>query len=519
MSRTSQKLASVVFPDISPTSSQISLSQSSAGSTVQSTPIYNNAFLKNLQTLHHQYTHASPEILVPDSRPPTPDSEHRVRRLQVAMQKSLDESPHVVPGMITLLCVRYPVSRSTIHPSRLSSSVTTPGEGERTEGLGLGDDVESSLPTLTREDAKKFQRQRLGQIPVDLDAYKHDPEVSSPAKKRKLLHNHDEAKPAPNLPFRAVKRLKAAHQKEDLEDTSNRSLGRSTVDVNDARDIPLSPTQPAASQELSLHVEPAALRPHSSLDMTFDLDRSMVSLSLQKEVTKCLLNPSSCPPQTFDPFNTSTPTKTTLPNAFEPTPSGLKKTTPNISPTPRRTRAAEYREKVATPIADVATIRLDPRAVQRVPTLTDLMKSSAKSRRERQDTTKRKLASLDGSQGSQTQSQAQSSQEEHVAPIVAPAFGSSPREPSTPSQNRAPPAATSTPIPTNIMPTDRRTNMLSPVTSFFGEQNLTASARKRKTFGSVLSLGSLGFSSQFDVESKVDDISRFMKDDVDDVFL
>lgn len=508
MLRATQKTPLVLFPEISvdsPGSPPSSLSQSSARSGVRPTPIYSNAFLDSLRKLHQEYTQTSAEILVPDSRPPTPNAEHRVRRLADAMQKSLDESQHVMPGAINLLCIQYHASQSTIHPPSIHSRVTTSSE----QGPGESQsDIASLLPLLTREDAKRFESQRLGHIPVAA-AHTHDPEVSSQARKRKLLHSHDEARPASNLPFRAVKRLKAEHAKGPLENTPIRSLSRSTIDVDDA---PLSPTQAAASQELSLRIEPATLRSRSPLDVTFNLDTSIVSLFMElypKIPNKSVL----LSPQIFDPVHTSTPTRPAFPTKSEHPTSSLEKIGLRVSPTPRRTRAAEYREKVATPIADVATLQLDSRAVQRVPTLTDLMKSSAKSRRDRQDTKRRKPASLDSSQASQMQSQAQSSQEEHPAPIPAPSFNPPLDNPSTPSENKTLPVAAGATF------ADGRANMISPGPSFFGEQNLTASARKRKTFGSVLSLGSLGFSSQFDVESNVDDISRFMKDDVDDVFL
>lgn len=165
-----------------------------------------------------------------------------------------------------------------------------------------------------------------------------------------------------------------------------------------------------------------------------------------------------------------------------------------------------------TPIANNGNPRHDPQILRRVPTLDQLMSESVKKRRrEQRDARKRQKLDVPASQASQTQ-QSQALEDLEIPNILS----ASSKAPVTPERRSATEALPSAPTESSSLSVI--VDATAPPTG--DEQPTpTASAVKRKTFGSVLSLGSLGFSSQFDVESNVDDISRFMKDDVDDVFI
>jgi len=181
--------------------------------------------------------------------------------------------------------------------------------------------------------------------------------------------------------------------------------------------------------------------------------------------------------------------------------------------TPIRSKAADYVANLATPISECDAPLLDQRALRRVPTLEQLIRAeSTAKKRERQDTAgkRQKFGSLAALQSHHTQL---APLDEFTTPTKAttrPPINEMVTSERTESHklNDAPEPTT----PTGATPVHTASNSQEELTP-------TASAVKRRTFGSVISFGSMGFSSQYDVESKIDDISRFMKDDVDDVFL
>jgi hypothetical protein len=202
---------------------------------------------------------------------------------------------------------------------------------------------------------------------------------------------------------------------------------------------------------------------------------------------------------------TSTPTKSANPGPQ-----------PNARPasgdepfTPLRSKAADHVANMATPISEDDVRPLDQRALRRVPTLEQLIRAESAAKKRRESNKRQKFESLAASQDHHTQ----------LEPLD---------EVTTPTKTPKPPPTGE--CSTRQAEASRAVDALelrshagaTPVHTPSGTQGgrtPTASAAKRHTFGSVISFGSLGFSSQYDVESKIDDISRFMKDDVDDVFL
>ena len=168
-----------------------------------------------------------------------------------------------------------------------------------------------------------------------------------------------------------------------------------------------------------------------------------------------------------------------------------------------RSKAANYVANMATPISEGDGPLFDSRALRRVPTLEQLIRaeSAAKKRDRKQSNKQQKSESLGASQDLRAQSGP-------LEDIRTPTKTSKPRAGTSQAAVDAPDLTSHGQITPIHTPSGSQ-----------GELTPTASAVKRRTFGSVISFGSLGFSSQYDVESKIDDISRFMKDDVDDVFL
>jgi len=247
-------------------------------------------------------------------------------------------------------------------------------------------------------------------------------------------------------------------------------------------------SQVASSQEPSLHVDPHPISPGSVLHTSFDPDSSVL----------------------FEPPMASTPTRGAN---LEPR-SRAQPGTGDQPLTPMRSKAADYVANLATPISECDAPLLDQRALRRVPTLEQLIRAeSTAKKRERQDPAgkRQKFGSLAASQSHHTQL---APPDEFITPTKAtkrPPISDmvTSERTETHKTNDAPEPTT----PTGATPVHTASNGQEE------ELTPTASAVKRRTFGSVISFGSMGFSSQYDVESKIDDISQFMKDDVDDVFL
>lgn len=202
---------------------------------------------------------------------------------------------------------------------------------------------------------------------------------------------------------------------------------------------------------------------------------------------------------------TSTPREATL-TPRRKAPSG----TDDPPFTPVRSKAADYVANLATPISECDTPHLDQRALRRVPTLEQLIRAqSTAKKREQQDAAgkRQRLESLAASQSHHTQLEPL---DEFATPTKAatrPSIGEMVTNVGTEVINAPEPTT-----PTGATSIHTAPNIPE-------DPTLTASAAKRRMFGSVISFGSMGFSSQYDVESKIDDISQFMKDDVDDLFL
>jgi hypothetical protein len=194
--------------------------------------------------------------------------------------------------------------------------------------------------------------------------------------------------------------------------------------------------------------------------------------------------------KSFNPPAASTPTEIKIASM-----SGVTRrfeTTGLPMRTPVRTQADAYRSSQSTPATSFKIIpnTFDPRSIERLPSLNDLMhtRSEIKKRDRKEALKKKRLAALSASQSMCSRVGSQSLGLGDSSAIVASQYNS-PQVPSPP-----------------LTPVDK------------DSPTVTA---KRRMFDWVLSLGSLGggaFSSQYDVESSVSDISRFMQDDVDDIF-
>lgn len=147
-----------------------------------------------------------------------------------------------------------------------------------------------------------------------------------------------------------------------------------------------------------------------------------------------------------------------------------------------------------------------------MPTFDELRQASATKQKGKTEAKRRKkFASLAASQSSQLSTQP--SQDDLSTP---PKIAQLKLEEPIPQESLSVSAPLTTPQKSGSPPAPQ---IHTPV--FSGDQDApTASAIKRAKFGSFMSVstGTFAFSSQFDLEGQVDDISRFMKDDVDDVF-
>lgn len=302
----------VVFPDIS--TSRSSILKPSSWTTVGLTHLYNSDFVDNLYRARRKYAELDNDTIVPNSQPSSPSFEHRVSRLTDVLRASFDETPRSLPGMINLLCTRYPLTESNLKPKRRHGGVIFPladddAQWERWES-GKEKPPPPSSSTLA-DNEKKFQLRTSGQLPVR--ATNPNPYIEGPPpKKRKLSGSRDEVRTASSITFPAVKRLTNVQYKEAHGRTSRpvstdagpshaaptRSGALPTVSdrpLEEKRPRPKGPassgavksnrlsTSPAprtvASQDVSLRIDTSPLHARSSMNLTFDMDSSIVSIS------------------------------------------------------------------------------------------------------------------------------------------------------------------------------------------------------------------------------------------------
>ena len=486
-----------------PSSRRSSPATSSSTYAATKNCLYGDEFIDNMRRKHNLYAQYNDEVLAPSSQPPSPSSACRVEHMIGVLRAALNRSPQSVPGMVDLGCVRHPPASRRVKAEYVNHApiLRLAEDEEQWRRWTAGDEKPPS--DLTPTETSIIFRQKAGAIAVKLSRSASDAQL--PRTKKRKLGSSDEVRSASQLNFPAVKRLKTPHNKGSEEKNALVAPNNGTAAVTPMSSPPRDPgnvVQVApTSQDLPLRVDPHPAPTGSVLHTSFDLDSSIVSSPAWSRDCIDGFGDGNFVSQLFEPPMTSTPTKAAN---LEPKHSAEIGDQPF---TPLRSKAADYVANIATPISENDAPPLDRRALTRVPTLEQLIRAeSATKKRERREANKRqKFETLASSQNYHAQLEPL---DEAVMPKQQPVGGLLTRqEPETPELDGAPDdtGATPTRTPSNSQ----------------GEITPTAPTAKRSTFESVISFafGSLGFSSQYDVESKVDDISRFMKDDVDDVFL
>lgn len=251
--------------------------------------------------------------------PPSPGSEYRVRQNTQTLQEYLHESPHSVPGILSLLCTRYPLTESTIKPKERHPNRVLPLADDEEQWERWTSGQEKAPASLTNADAKAIRYRKDGRLPVSV-APLEAPTDSRPAKKRKLTSNN-EVRTTSHLTFPTVKRLtvhdkgtpggprfasanKAVKPQFDSNSSASHQQNYSSRPLNVdshphmeagftrarmARQLAAysgssrtSTETPVASQEISLHVDSSPITVRSSMDTSFDLDASLVSDNIMR---------------------------------------------------------------------------------------------------------------------------------------------------------------------------------------------------------------------------------------------